>query len=133
MFICLPLIGSGVLYLLKRVHDSWRSWRIHGIGFILSVVFGLAVSSGLALIFSTIPTVFKLPAILLSCLTIGVKALAVVVHQPGVQAVSLQLSIAECSYESSTQVCRTHTIGDAVNGPKTRSESWSRPTCLHPT
>jgi hypothetical protein len=109
MFICLPLIGSGVLYLVRRVHDSWRFSRVHGIGLILSVVLLLAVSSGLALIFSTNPTVFKLPAILLSCLTIGMKALAVVVHRPVVQAVSLQLSIAECSYESSTQVCRTHT------------------------
>ena len=50
------------------------------------------------------PMVFKYPAIILSATIVGIKTLAVFIHTPQMQKLSLKLSDAECTYESSLQV-----------------------------
>ena len=107
MFICLPpislLMPVAVSRVQKKVTES-RSTLMSILYLLLILLIGVTISCAMAFAFANHPTIFKYPALICSLFALGVKVLAVSLHTPEMNKFSLNASIAESSYESSTQL-----------------------------
>ena len=108
IFICLPPIFGPLPAVISRLQKEWgrvAESTLLGVLFLLLVcLIFVTITSAMAFAFVKQPIIFKYPALLCSLFTLGVKILAVILHTPNMAEFSLNASIAESSYESSTML-----------------------------
>ena len=102
IFICLP--GIHILHSVLVQNLRWRFGLTDKSSFVLMFVLGLGLTTAVFACFWIRPHSFAFPAILISVITLITKALAVIVHGPETQKLSLLMSTTECRYESGLQL-----------------------------